>query len=78
MSNTSHGRVPYTVRHRTSDGDKLESCFYASDAFEARLLAMEFNAYIKSTLIASIPSEDQRLINRSAFIPRNPLPCPQP
>ena len=47
MSNTSHGRVPYTVRHRTSDGDKLESCFYASDAFEARLLAMEFNAYIK-------------------------------
>ncbi|MGB1416544.1 MAG: hypothetical protein ACPG6X_03590 [Synechococcus sp.] len=47
MSNTTNGRVPYTVRHRTSDGDKLESCFYACDAFEARMLAMEFNAYIK-------------------------------
>ena len=35
------------MRHRNSNGEKLESCFYASDAYEARLLAMEFNAYIK-------------------------------
>lgn len=47
MSSTSQGRTPYTVRHRNAHGEKLESCFYASDAFEARLLAMEFNAYIR-------------------------------
>ena len=47
MSTTTEGRTPYTVRHRNSNGEKLESCFYASDAYEARLLAMEFNAYIK-------------------------------
>ena len=45
--NTTEGRTPYTVRHKNSNGEKLESCFYASDAYEARLLAMEFNAYIK-------------------------------
>lgn len=47
MSTTAEGRTPYTVRHKNSNGEKLESCFYASDAYEARLLAMEFNAYIK-------------------------------
>ena len=47
MSTTTEGRTPYTVRHKNSSGEKLESCFYASDAYEARLLAMEFNAYIK-------------------------------
>ena len=47
MSTTTEGRTPYTVRHKNSNGEKLESCFYASDAYEARLLAMEFNAYIK-------------------------------
>ena len=47
MSTTTEGRTPYTVRHKNSNGEKFESCFYASDAYEARLLAMEFNAYIK-------------------------------
>ena len=47
MNDTKTKRTAYTVRHKTSDGEKLESCFYASDAFEARLLAMEFNAYIR-------------------------------
>ena len=47
MSSISQGRTPYTVRHRNAYGEKLESCFYANDAFEARLLAMEFNAYIR-------------------------------
>ena len=47
MSFIHQGRTPYTVRHRNASGEKLESCFYASDAFEARLLAMEFNAYIR-------------------------------
>ena len=37
---------PYTVRYRSVDNDKLENCFYASDSFEARMLAMEFNKYI--------------------------------
>ena len=47
MTSLAQGRTPYTVRHKTSNGEKLESCFYATDAFEARLLAMEFNAYIR-------------------------------
>ena len=47
MASIAQGRTPYTVRHKTSNGEKLESCFYATDAFEARLLAMEFNAYIR-------------------------------
>ena len=47
MASIDQGRAAYTVRHKTSNGEKLESCFYATDAFEARLLAMEFNAYIR-------------------------------
>ena len=47
MYSIDQGRAAYTVRHKTSNGEKLESCFYATDAFEARLLAMEFNAYIR-------------------------------
>ena len=47
MASIAQGRAAYTVRHKTSNGEKLESCFYATDAFEARLLAMEFNAYIR-------------------------------
>ena len=47
MASIAQGRTPYTVRHKASNGEKLESCFYATDAFEARLLAMEFNAYIR-------------------------------
>ncbi len=37
---------PYTVRYRSFENDTLENCFYASDSFEARMLAMEFNKYI--------------------------------
>ena len=37
---------PYTVHYRDSDNQRLEGCFYACDAYEARLLAMEFNRYI--------------------------------
>ncbi len=37
---------PYTVRYRAFDNRKQENCFYASDSFEARTLAMEFNRYI--------------------------------
>jgi len=37
---------PYTVRYRAFDNGTLENCFYASDCFEARMLAMEFNKYI--------------------------------
>ena len=40
-------RRPYTVLYRTADNSTLENCFYASDAFQARLLAIEFNNYIK-------------------------------
>ena len=47
MASITQGRAAYTVRHKTSNGEKLESCFYATDAFEARLLAMEFNDYIR-------------------------------
>ncbi len=37
---------PYTVRYRSFDNVRQENCFYASDSFEARMLAMEFNKYI--------------------------------
>tara|TARA_B100000073_G_scaffold343130_1_gene347363 strand:- start:1074 stop:1274 length:201 start_codon:yes stop_codon:yes gene_type:complete len=37
----------YTVYYRNFENVRLENCFYASDAFEARLLAIEFNKYIK-------------------------------
>ena len=47
MASIAQGRAAYTVRHKTSNGEKLESCFYATDAFEARLLAMELNDYIR-------------------------------
>ena len=34
-------RKPYKVRYRTPDNTTLENCIYASDAFQARLLAIE-------------------------------------
>ena len=37
---------PYTVHYRDFQNIRLENCFYASDAYEARALAMEFNKYI--------------------------------
>ena len=36
----------YTVRYRDSDSTTKESCYYAHDAFEARVLAMEMVRYI--------------------------------
>ena len=37
---------PYTVHYRDFQNIRLENCFYAYEAYEARTLAMEFNAYI--------------------------------
>ena len=37
---------PYTVHYRDLQNKRLENCFYAFDAYEARTLAMEFNKYI--------------------------------
>ena len=37
---------PYTVHYRDFQNIRLENCFYAFDAYEARTLAMEFNKYI--------------------------------
>ena len=37
---------PYTVYYRDFQNLRLENCFYALDAYEARTLAMEFNKYI--------------------------------
>ena len=37
---------PYTVYYRDFKNLRLESCFYAFDAYEARTLAMELNKYI--------------------------------
>ena len=36
----------YTVYYRDFQNLRLENCFYALDAYEARTLAMEFNKYI--------------------------------
>ena len=37
---------PYTVHYRDLHNLRLENCFYAIDAYEARTLAMELNKYI--------------------------------
>ena len=44
--NNNNMLKPYTVHYRDFQNIRLESCFYASDAYEARTLAMEFNKYI--------------------------------
>ena len=36
----------YTVRYRDADSTMLERCYYANDAYEARVLAMESVRYI--------------------------------
>ena len=38
----------YTVRYRESNWNRIESCYYAGDAFEARVLAMEAVPFIKA------------------------------
>ena len=37
----------YTVRYRDASSQRIETCYYADDAFEARVLAMEAVPYIK-------------------------------
>ena len=44
--NKKNSLKPYTVHYRDFKNIRLENCFYALDAYEARLLAMEFNRYI--------------------------------
>ena len=39
---------PYTVYYRDFQNLRIENCFYALDAYEARTLAMEFNKYINA------------------------------
>ena len=38
---------PYTVHYRNFENIRIENCFYASDAYEARTLAIKFNKYIQ-------------------------------
>ncbi len=56
---------PYTVHYRNFDNVRLENCFYAGDAYEARKLAMELNKYIHDhpNSIDLIRCENQRIIN---------------
>jgi len=42
----SHKR--YTVRHRETSSRRIESCYYAGDALEARVLAMVVVPFIKA------------------------------
>ena len=44
--NQNNTLKPYTVHYRDFQNIRLENCFYAFDAYEARTLAMEFNKYI--------------------------------
>ena len=37
----------YTVRYRESNWNRIESCYYADDAFEAKKLAAEAVPYIR-------------------------------
>ena len=45
--NKNYELKPYTVFYRNFENIRVENCFYAFDAFEARTLAIEFNKYIK-------------------------------
>ena len=46
MKKNNNNLKPYTVYYRDFQNIRLENCFYAYDAYEARALAMEFNKYI--------------------------------
>ena len=46
LMNKINSLKPYTVYYRDFQNVRLEDCFYALDAYEARTLAMEFNKYI--------------------------------
>ncbi len=46
MINQNLPLKPYTVHYKDLQNIVLENCFYASDAYEARKLAMQFNSYI--------------------------------
>ena len=37
---------PYTVHYRNYENIRIENCFYACDAYEAKTLAIKFNKYI--------------------------------
>ena len=43
-----HDHKRYTVRYRDANSQQIESCYYAGDAFEARVLAMEAVPYIRN------------------------------
>lgn len=63
---TSHKR--YTVRYRDANSTSLERCYYASDAYEARVLAMESVRYIHDHphAIDLIRCESQQWLQRVA------------
>ena len=48
MKKNNNTLKPYTVHYRNFQNIRLENCFYAYDAYEARALAMEFNKYINN------------------------------
>ncbi|QNJ31828.1 hypothetical protein SynPROS91_01454 [Synechococcus sp. PROS-9-1] len=58
----------FTVRYRDASSDHQEECFYAGDAFEARVLAMEEIRYIHDHphAIDLIRCEDQADALRAA------------
>ena len=58
----------FTVRYRDASSDHQEECFYACDAFEARVLAMEEIRYIHDHphAIDLIRCEDQADALRAA------------
>tara|TARA_B100001173_G_scaffold247513_1_gene217948 strand:- start:42 stop:305 length:264 start_codon:yes stop_codon:yes gene_type:complete len=48
ISGSMNGQKRYTVRYREPSSRRIENCYYADDAFEARILAMEAVPYIKA------------------------------
>ena len=45
-NNFNSSLKPYTVHYRNFENIRIENCFYASDAYEAKTLAIKFNKYI--------------------------------
>ena len=58
--NKNNTLKPYTVHYRDFQNIRLENCFYAFDAYEARTLAMEFNKYINCLLYTSPSPRDHQ------------------
>ena len=70
MTGTMNLQKRYTVRYRKSNWKRIESCYYAGDAFEAKRLATEAVPFIRDHphSIELIRCEDSKQIESFAEV----------